>query len=319
MMYRLNIFWKMVKINDNLILICIWNKKIRLSHKDKKVIYNLDYCYRKLLIKDSLNLSNKQLWNELIFFLEKIWFFIKISDNNYNSSIDELNLINELFSNPLSNYSKITLNDEVSILKEKNNIKNINNYKKFEKVWDNFIDYLMTRKSIRNFNKNLTENNIIWMMTAWFHLHTIKDNWYIVNWNNPSAGGFYEINGYFILFKDIENYKKWLYFYEKSDCSIKKIKESIISDYFIKDSLKNFSEINWILLFVWDLEYISKKYGYRSYLYQSIEVWVIIENILLYNLKSNIWSCVFWWFIHDKLIKYIGLGKNNIIYSSLFF
>lgn len=50
MKYRLGIFFRLIKIDKECIIIFVWYKRYKLYH-NWKVIYNLEYSYKKLLIK----------------------------------------------------------------------------------------------------------------------------------------------------------------------------------------------------------------------------------------------------------------------------
>ena len=89
--------------------------------------------------------------------------------------------------------------------------------------------------------------------------------------------------------------------------------------WYIKESLNNFYNINWILVIIWDLTFITKKYSYRSYIYQLIEVWEILQNLTIYSMSKSLNISAFGWFIEEELKNIIKIRDNSIIYSVIIF
>ena len=275
MKYRLGIFSRLIKIDKEYIIIFVWYKRYKLYH-NWKVIYNLEYSYKKLLIKWELFLWNKQIWDDLINSLEKIWFIIPIWWNNV---ILELKTLHDYLSWPISYYQKLWLKEEISIFEEKSKIYSL-------------------------------QNNI----------NSVEKSWILLHGNHQSAWWFYDIYSSLILFKEINWYDIWIYEYNKylNKIIFKKNFDNR-NKWYIKESLNNFYNINWILVIIWDLTFITKKYSYRSYIYQLIEVWEILQNLTIYSMSKSLNISAFGWFIEEELKNIIKIRDNSIIYSVIIF
>lgn len=317
MKYRLGIFSRLIKIDKEYIIIFVWYKRYKLYH-NWKVIYNLEYSYKKLLIKWELFLWNKQIWDDLINSLEKIWFIIPIWWNNV---ILELKTLHDYLSWPISYYQKLWLKEEISIFEEKSKIYSLqNNINISLNNQDSFLKFLSNRKTKRNFINNNWRLNLEDFLQIWFRIHSVEKSWILLHGNHQSAWWFYDIYSSLILFKEINWYDIWIYEYNKylNKIIFKKNFDNR-NKWYIKESLNNFYNINWILVIIWDLTFITKKYSYRSYIYQLIEVWEILQNSTIYSMSKSLNISAFGWFIEEELKNIIKIRDNSIIYSVIIF
>lgn len=156
-------------------------------------------------------------------------------------------------------------------------------------------------------------------MKVGFSLNNLDHNGLLIHWKTQSAWWFYDIYPYFFILKETNFYKKWIYYFDKYKQKVFYKKDFLNIDFLIEKSIDNFHNLNWFIVLVWNIEFVSKKYSYRSYLYQSIEVWGIFQNVTLYWLYNNFNISAFWWYIEEDLSKEIWLSNDQIIYSVLLF
>jgi len=316
MKYRISIFWKMDRVWENHILFVVWNKKFNFKHKNASVIHMLYFCYKKLLIREYVDFSNKWLWQDILWYLVQIGFLIPYSKSNKISSLQEIKLLDSFLHNEILPHNFITSELEVELLKQKVSVRE--NIEDREKSIDsNFLNFLINRRSTRNFIKNnINYKILIEILQSWLYANKTIDN-LVYHWVTPSAWSFYEIDCYIITFKELEWLWKWILKYEKYRNIIiewENVEKSELLSYWIE---KHFENINCMLIFVWYIEYVSEKYWPKAYLYQSLEVWAIQQNITLQCQQNNIWTCILWWYNNFKIRNILNLQEDTFIYSTM--
>ena len=317
MNYRISVFWKLDRISENHLLIVVWNRKFNLKHENEKVIHMLYFCYKKLLIREYVDFSWR--WLDLIVeYLVKIGFLIPFWKWNKRASFQEIKMIDNILHNELWLFEPTTNDLEIDLLKRKATSREINSSKK-EIIKSPFLDFLMSRESKRNFNSNyLDYNGLISILQSWLVVNKDRED-LTFHWVTASAWCFYEIEAYFIVFKDIGNLTPWCYKYDKYNNTIIKIESDNNEDVFLPWIKNHFEWINAMLIFVWNIEFISQKYAHKSYLYQSIETGLIQQNITLYCMQKNIWTCILWWFNNSSIRSNLWLNDNELVYSTMLF
>lgn len=73
-----------------------------------------------------------------------------------------------------------------------------------------------------------------------------------------------------------------------------------------------------LLIILWDLSFISKKYQNKSYLLLSLEAWLVAQNIVLFCLENNIQTCHYNGFNEKIIRKKIWLQDSVIFFTSIF-
>lgn len=316
MKYRISTFWKMDRISDNHILLVVWNRKFNFKHKNDKVIHMLYFCYKKLLIREYVDFWNKQLWSEIVWYLEKIWFIIPYNKWNKISSMNEIQMVDQILHNELWVFEPTTNDLELQLLKQKSEERET--YKvKNDIIKSHFLDFLMQRRSEREFIWNdLSKKKLLTILQSWLLSNKEKGE-LTFHWVTPSAWCFYEIEAYIFVFKDLDDLQKWIYMYNKYSNEIEKTEFINEYDIFLPWIKDHFNWINCLIVFVWNLDYITQKYGHKSYLYQSIEVGMIQQNMILYAQQNNIWTCVLWWYNNNSIRNNLKLPIEKSIYSTL--
>ncbi len=326
-MHRLNIFARLLQISANEVVLYIGYRKWKLNHKDKKVIYNLIYSYEKSIAWKYVNLANKQLWDDVIDLVERIWFFIDIEKGNTVNSRAEFRELSNLVSNPMPYIKTISSSQESDLLEKCHNW--VHNYTLLESVdipdadKSGFSDLLKKRKSNRRFHDNKIEKESLFQIIHnWFGIKNMKDK-NISHHGSASAGAMYQVDLFVVLFSENSDIKPWKYFYSKKESKLWLIqwvnKSEFIGNSFLPTTL-DYSKVNGMFILTGSIEFELEKYWHRTFLYQALEAWSIGQNMVITSLiHGKIKLLQFWWYFEEPLKDELQLDENRYILSSFLF